>query len=317
MTKSLTKEEAQTKVDEQYGVGEYTLLSEYKNNHTKLVVLHHRCGSTFERNLGHLVSGGRGCDYCYNGNSTTPEEFEARFTLNLSEKFELLSSYHRVHEKIKVRGILCGHEFEVEPNAIMRKGYGCPKCAINAKQDTSMFKEIVSLVDEGSYLLVSQYVNNTTKVSIKHLVCGNTYQATPKDFKNGNRCPICRSSKGEMLIAEVLKELDIWFEREKVFPDLKNPETKSNNSYLRFDFFVPERNVLIEYDGIQHFKSVPYFDKTSENLSRRKRRDGYKSDYARANNIMLVRVPYTMTDKEARDKITQVIVGKAEGPLPK
>lgn len=317
MTASLTNKEAQNRIDEKYSTGAYTMLSDYKNNHTKLLIVHNKCGNTFERTLSHLVSSGRGCDYCYNGNSTTPEEFEKRFMKNLSDRFELLSPYHRVHEKIRVKSLSCGHIFETEPNVIMRKNYGCPKCAVNAKQNTEILRKLVNSADNGSYVLMSDYINNNTKVKIKHIKCGKCYEVTPKDFKSGNRCPICRASKGETLIANILSEMNIAFEREKVFTDLKNPENPSKNSFMRFDFYLPSNNLIIEYDGIQHYKKVPYFDRDDESLAKRRRRDMYKSSYAEKNGINLMRIPYSLTENEVRALIKNSIVGKAEAPTPK
>lgn len=49
-------------------------------------------------------------------------------------------------------------------------------------------------------------------------------------------------SKGEDKIERILREACIPFEREKVFPTLRNGK-------LRFDFYLPQSGVLIELDG--------------------------------------------------------------------
>ena len=70
------------------------------------------------------------------------------------------------------------------------------------------------------------------------------------------------TSKGEELISVILKNNNILFEREKTFNDLKH-------GLLRFDFYLPERNIIIEWDGLQHFEQVSYFQKTKVKKGRK------------------------------------------------
>ena len=67
--------------------------------------------------------------------------------------------------------------------------------------------------------------------------------------------------------------------------------------HLRFDFYLPERNVCIEYDGEQHFAPVKYGSSIKrgtpeERYKETKRRDNIKSDFCKKNNIDLIRIPY-------------------------
>ena len=59
-------------------------------------------------------------------------------------------------------------------------------------------------------------------------------------------------SKGEEKIEKLLNQAHIVYEREKVFPTLRSGK-------LRFDFYLPDSGVLIEFDGQQHFKQVKKF----------------------------------------------------------
>ena len=59
---------------------------------------------------------------------------------------------------------------------------------------------------------------------------------------------------------------------------------------------------MIEFDGIQHFEEQDYF---THNLEETQKNDMIKNNYAKANNIPLVRIPYY-----ERDKITlEMILG--------
>lgn len=88
-----------------------------------------------------------------------------------------------------------------------------------------------------------------------------------------------------------MKENNIEFIKEYKFEDCKH---KYN---LRFDFYLPEYNMCIEYDGIQHF--IPFSfgsDQTKinklNNLEIIQRRDQIKTQYCLDNNIKLLRIPY-------------------------
>lgn len=98
-----------------------------------------------------------------------------------------------------------------------------------------------------------------------------------------------KGSKGEQHIAHLLEYNKIKYEREKTFEDCINPESGYK---LRYDFYLPDYNILIEYDGKQHFEPILYWDKTPDAFEKRKYHDQLKEDYAEKNNIKLIRIPY-------------------------
>ena len=66
-----------------------------------------------------------------------------------------------------------------------------------------------------------------------------------------------------------------------------------NNTPLRYDFFLPEFNVLIEFDGEQHFRYNSIFYKDKESFEEQQHRDLIKNNFAKENHIVLIRIPYT------------------------
>lgn len=101
------------------------------------------------------------------------------------------------------------------------------------------------------------------------------------------------NSKGEKLIAESLTLMGIEFEREKVFQDCINPKSGLN---LRFDFYLPNNNTLIEFDGMQHFK-VCALNVDEEGLKRQIEKDRFKDVYSLNKNIRLLRIKYNKMSK--------------------
>lgn len=114
-------------------------------------------------------------------------------------------------------------------------------------------------------------------------------------YKNQIRCNNCsgRESYGEFLIKSCLKKYKISFYYQARFDDCCDILT------LPFDFYLPDYNLCIEYDGEQHF--YPKFGEDSFVIT--KLHDAMKDNYCRWNNIDLLRIPYW-----ERDNIEQILI---------
>ena len=119
--------------------------------------------------------------------------------------------------------------------------------------------------------------------------CGNIIHAQLSNLKNGitHSCGCDKiNSKGELAIENYLKRKNISFEKEKTFPNLINPKT---NYKLRFDFYIPNLKIAIEYDGKQHNESSNYWG-GSQGLQERQERDEIKNKWCKDNKIELIRI---------------------------
>ena len=94
-----------------------------------------------------------------------------------------------------------------------------------------------------------------------------------------------KTSSLEEYIIKILQKEKIKFQREKTYPDLKF-------GYYRFDFFLPQYNLLIEVDGAQHYKFSKIFHKKRQDFLKAQERDRRKNSYALSHNISLYRIPY-------------------------
>jgi very-short-patch-repair endonuclease len=155
-----------------------------------------------------------------------------------------------------------------------------------------------------------EYVDMSTKIIITCKKHNIEFTQTPINHLHGPiGCPICNKnirprirrerfikkvnkknmiigSVGETLIGYWLNQYSIEYEKQKTFIGCKNRRS------LRYDFYLPNQNVLIEYDGRQHFKSVECFGGENEFIITQLN-DKIKSEYAEKNNITLLRIPYT------------------------
>lgn len=138
--------------------------------------------------------------------------------------------------------------------------------------------------NEGYTLLEEEYLNVFTKMKVE---CpkGHIYYVNFHNFKSGYRCPNCNSSKGEDVIDKILNNYNIQHIRQYKFDDCKCKQC------LPFDFYLPDYNMLIEYDGRQHYEIVEYFG-GFDSFVDTKIRDTIKNEYCKKNNIKLIRIPY-------------------------
>lgn len=91
---------------------------------------------------------------------------------------------------------------------------------------------------------------------------------------------------GVQKVISILQKNNIKYEQEKKYDTCVLPK----GFKLPFDFYLPEYNILIEYDGEQHFKVA--FGQTEEKLILQKQYDEIKNQWCKDNNIKLIRIPY-------------------------
>lgn len=121
------------------------------------------------------------------------------------------------------------------------------------------------------------------------IICNRTkevFEQTPYkhiNIKHGCRC--CKRSKGEIEIKRILDLLNIEYNTQKRFDDCRNSKP------LPFDFYLLLYNILIEYQGEQHFKSIEVFG-GDERFEYQKINDEIKRKYCLENNIELMLITY-------------------------
>ena len=107
------------------------------------------------------------------------------------------------------------------------------------------------------------------------------------DFFNTNKHD--KMSAGEKKIYTYLQRNNIEFVWQKKFEDCRNIYM------LPFDFYLPKYNLLVEFDGQQHYK-VGNFSKSIEinrqKFEQLKKNDAIKTKYCKDNNINLLRLNY-------------------------
>ena len=165
-------------------------------------------------------------------------------------------------------------------------GQKCPKCMGKFLTVLDTIREFIDKHGDIYFYDESTYVNQTTKMDMYCLEHG-LFKLQPYLHRLGIGCPRCVSeSVGESTIYKYLYSKNINFERQKRFDDCRNKKP------LPFDFFIEPLNILIEFDGIQHFEFCDFFHKTHHDFEEQQLKDKIKTEYCENKNIKLIRIPY-------------------------
>lgn len=182
--------------------------------------------------------------------------------------------------KVKVYCLGCEKNFEKTFNDFL-KNPRCPYCESHNYLDEEIFKKRFA----GDYTLLSPYVNNETKVLLKHNKCGFIWYVRPHNIKSLQRgCPKCnkKRSKGERKIEDYLNKNNIAFEIEKNF-------SWQSNLRFHYDFYIERFNLIIEYMGQQHYIETSF---CRDSLKDRQLRDKIKKEESLKNNLNYLEISY-------------------------
>lgn len=188
-----------------------------------------------------------------------------------------------VNIKCSMHGI-----FSQRPNDHL-KGYGCLKCA-GKNRTTGNFIQLARKLHGDKYCYKNViYKTSYNKIRIKCYKHGEFLQI-PDAHLSGQGCPKCNSSKSEQKIMIYLENKKIKYIHQYSFNDFKS----SAGRLFKYDFYIPSKNILIEYDGEQHFGKLKLgkYTMSMEEYEVLKLNDQLKNRYASKHKIKLVRIPY-------------------------
>ena len=290
--KKLTTEEWIKKAKKVHGNRFDYSLVDYKNSNTKVKIICLEHG-IFETNpSNHLY--GFNCPKCGNNTSNTISFIKKAKAVH-GDKYDY-SLVEYTHSKTKIKIICAIHGiFEQTPNNHISKQQGCPSCNGGKLYDLQKFIKKSNLIhnDKFDYSLVN-YINAQTKIKIICPIHGEFFQV-PSEHMLGKGCNICRESKGEREISLILKKDGIKFIRQYKF------ENCINKRQLPFDFYLPDYNMCIEFQGRQHFIPIAYFG-GEKALIEQQLNDGLKEVFCKNNKIPLLNINYNENINEKLKK---------------
>lgn len=176
-------------------------------------------------------------------------------------------------------------EFEQFPSAHLQ-GKGCMKCRNKNLTliQTFTLEEFIekTIKTHGCRYDYSRVVYEGYNVKIS-IVCPKhgEFKQAPYKHLEGRGCPNCSSSKGEKIIQDILDKNKIEYLKEYRLPLYK----------FRYDFYLPDHSVLIEFHGGQHYKPIDFFG-GEERFKEDKKRDLFKKVLAKQYKLPILYFNY-------------------------
>lgn len=226
----------------------------------------------------------------------------------------LLNKGDYINSETKNLRILCGTCDDVFitsrdlylKNAERNLNYMCPNCNMklfreSLLRDKDDVEEYINSINGNKLLNKDDYQGND--IHNLNIMCGicneNIFTTSLVCYQAGKTtCDCCSSriSKGELVIKKILDLYNVSYEMWYWFDDCRDKKP------LPFDFYLPDYDVCIEYQGEQHYKSIEYFG-GDDGFRIRQMHDKIKRNYCKDNNIYLIEIPYW-----EYDNIEQILV---------
>ncbi len=261
----------------------------YVNYTTKMTIFCDEHGF-FEQTPHSHISMKTGCPKCGVLNTAKKNQigWEAVYDLFLvaqGDKYEYdQGTFADVSSKMKIK--CTQHGWFTQKPYSHYGGSGCIKCSFaeSGEKQQIGYSEFVkrSMIKHGDKYKYTEtnYIDIFTPIEIgcpKH----GFFLQSPRNHYRGSGCHKCISSRGETLVRLILEEHNILYEEQKKFENLMD------KNKLRCDFYLPEYNTVIEYNGLQHYEPISFFGGIN-GLMQTQKRDLIKYTYLEANKIELI-----------------------------
>lgn len=306
MARKLSQEEVLNKIREIHGDLYDLSKVVYVNKRTKFELICKNHGS-FLTSWDQVLRG-QGCSICGKSNAAVNrrisfEDFLSNANKIHSSKYKYdKSSYRKISDHVRIKCPKHGW-FEQRADAHIRQVQGCPECGFISQGDkrrmpVSEFIEKANKVHTGKYSYLKVHFNsNRDIVEIKCKKHGYFFQSATNHL-TGSGCPDCNNSKGENKVKQILTSKVIEFIQQKTFKDLKH------HAMLKCDFYLPSYEVVIEFNGRQHYQEVKAFG-GKKGFEETKFRDQLKRDFLASKGIKLLEIHYL--DKEIDKTISSFL----------
>lgn len=281
----------------------------YRSSKGKVVITCPEHGDFMQSPRLHLR--GCSCPKCAHkysmANRSNTEDFVKKSKLVHGNKYEYSKTVY-VNKRTKLCITCPAHgDFWQLPESHVLRGEGCPLCYFERERVSQA--DLISRFkgkhgDRYDYSRV-EYKTMFDRVCIICKKHGVFYQS-PTHHLAGCGCPTCKMTKGENKIKVFLDEHKIKYQQEY---NINNGNLFCENRKFRVDFYLPDINTIIEYDGIQHFESVEYFGGENAFVKRRKR-DIALERYCKGNNIRLIKISF-----KQYGNLSEILKKELEGEL--
>lgn len=267
----------------------YVLLGEYKGNKKPLLLQCPKGHITEKLTYDSFRRGNCRCPECKSRHKYLYEEVKENIEKEGYTLLTLKEDYKNVGQKLD---IICdkGHKIQMTYGHWL-EGKRCKECDKSKKLDYEYVKNEIESI--GYKLLSKEYINAKSGLLIECDKGHITNTLTWNNFKRGERCKCCSNSKGEDKINKYLINNNIKFTPQKEFKGLVG----LSGGNLRYDFYLPDHNLLIEFQGEQHREFIRGFHNTYSEFEKQLEHDRRKFNYAMAKNIDIIYLYYSQLNE--------------------
>lgn len=273
---------------------------DYALNSHKICEFDCDCGHPFRSSLLNINKGNNWCPYCYNrklcGNCDTC--FNKSFASHPKSIHWHDENEYRPEEVLKgsdkkfyFNCDKCHHKLLLHIKKITLQDRWCSYCAhqkLCHENDCNMcYNNSFASVERCKFLhdksINARILFKSSSKKYKFICdrCNNPFDKILSDVTRGIWCPHCVNKTEEKLYNELSSYYDI---KRQFKPNwCKNPKT---NKHLPYDFVIENLNIIIEQDGLQHFKQIGNWQ--SPELT--KLNDIYKMQCANENGYSIIRL---------------------------
>lgn len=256
-----------------------------------------KCGHIWDAIPNNILRG-KGCPKCaLNNRKKKRTKTHEQFTKEINQihpNLEILDIYKNNYTKIHIKCNICNHSWETTPKQLLHLK-NCPSCSRHIPYTKETFQQKLNDL-ESNLVIISEYINANTYITVQCKKCGYQYKVLPSNLLSGSKCPKCKQSKGEYKISQYLQNKDIKFIKEYCIHS-----SFSNRKYIKVDFYLPDYNIFIEYNGIQHYQPVAFdgnIDKANIRYEEQVIRDKELREYSIENNYKLIEISYKQDVEE-------------------
>lgn len=256
-------------------------LGNYINSYTKIEFQCLDCEYIWNSPPNRILNG-HNCPRCGGKLKLTNEIMDNRLS---NRNISRIDNCIDIKTKITFRCLQCTYEWKASPLNISN-GTGCPRCARKMKLSNEIIDE--RLKDRG-IKRIENYISNKIKITFQCLIddCKYVWQTRPSSILSGFGCPKCSIGKNEKLIGSILQSEGIDYQEQKPIKHFNNIENKS----IIIDYYIPNSNIIIEYNGEQHYQPVCFGGdqkRAEEKFVKQQKRDQYLQQFCFDNNIKLI-----------------------------
>lgn len=273
------------------------LLEPYKNLTTRMQCICTKHNKKTSKTMQEILKG-QGCREC--GKEKLSEQHfydieEIKDKINVFNPHVKLLNYNGITEFADCYCEKHDKYFKKYPKTMIDKKSGCSECyAENLRESQGMgieeFKKRLKQIHP-DVEVIGEYVNNNTATDLYCKKHNCYFSLTPSAMLSRWSC--CDKSRVTYKEENMCSLLESWgyrIIRQKIFEDCKDARD------LQYDAYLVDFNVVLEYDGEQHFRPVAFgkqsWEEAVEKYEYTVKHDKIKNEYCKKNHIPLIRVPY-------------------------